>query len=62
MLARLRKIVPYVIVLAVAAFLYALANRIEFVAPGGRIGPDFWPKAILLASAYRNAATASTIT
>ncbi len=48
MLARLRKIVPYVIVLAVAAFLYALANRIEFVAPGGRIGPDFWPKAILL--------------
>ena len=48
MLARLRKVVPYVIVLAVAAFLYLLANRIEFVAPGGRIGPDFWPRAILL--------------
>jgi putative tricarboxylic transport membrane protein len=44
----LRKVVPYVIVLAVAAFLYVLANRIEFVAPGGRIGPDFWPRAILL--------------
>src|SRR6266536_794278 len=48
LLARLRKVVPYVIVLAVAAFLYLLANRIEFVAPGGRIGPDFWPRAILL--------------
>jgi len=44
----LRKVVPYLIVLAVAAFLYVLASQIEFVAPGGRIGPDFWPKAILL--------------
>jgi len=44
----LRTIAPYLIVLAVSAFLYLLANRIEFVAPGGRIGPDFWPKAILL--------------
>ena len=48
MLGHLRRIVPYVIVLAVSAFLYVLANRIEFAAPGGRIGPDFWPKAILL--------------
>ena len=25
-----------------------MAARIEFTAPGGRIGPNFWPKAILI--------------
>jgi putative tricarboxylic transport membrane protein len=48
MLIRMRKIVPYVIVLAIASALYYFANQINFVAPGGRIGPDVWPKAILL--------------
>ena len=42
------KIVPYVIVLAIVSYLYFLATKIDFVAPGGRIGPDVWPKAILV--------------
>jgi putative tricarboxylic transport membrane protein len=46
-MARKSKIVPYVIVLAIVSYLYFLAARIDFVAPGGRIGPDFWPKVIL---------------
>ena len=44
---RLNKILPYVIVLATVSFLYVLTGRIDFVAPGGRIGPNFWPKVIL---------------
>lgn len=48
MLSQLRKNAPYAAVFAIAAYLYFLARQIDFVAPGGRIGPDFWPKAILL--------------
>jgi putative tricarboxylic transport membrane protein len=40
--------VPYAIVLAIAAGLYYFAQKIDFVAPGGRIGPAVWPKTILL--------------
>lgn len=47
MLSRLRKAMPYFIVLAITGALLVMANRIDFVAPGGRIGPDFWPKVIL---------------
>ena len=47
MLTRLRRTLPYVIVFAVTGVLFVFANRITFVAPGGRIGPDVWPKAIL---------------
>jgi len=50
MLNRLRRTVPYMIVFVVTAVLYVLANRISFIAPGGRIGPDVWPKAILALS------------
>ena len=28
-------------------FLYYSASGIDFLAPGGRIGPDFWPKMVL---------------
>ena len=45
--ARLHRILPYVIVLAIVSYLYVLAGKMDFVAPGGRIGPNFWPKAIL---------------
>jgi putative tricarboxylic transport membrane protein len=45
---RLQKQVPYFIVLLIAGFLYYRATRIDFVAPGERIGPDVWPKAILI--------------
>jgi len=47
MAVRMQKIVPYVIVLAIVSYLYFLAAKIDFVAPGGRIGPDLWPKVIL---------------
>jgi len=45
---RLGRAVPYVVVLAIVGALYVLASRIDFTAPGGRIGPNFWPKTILL--------------
>ena len=42
------KTLPYVIVLAIVSYLYFVATKIDFVAAGGRIGPDVWPKAILV--------------
>lgn len=45
------RILPYIIVLAVTSYLYVLAGRIDFAAPGGRIGPNFWPKIILALAA-----------
>ena len=47
---RLKKQLPYVIVLLISGYLYYRATQFDFVAPGGRIGPDVWPKAILLLS------------
>jgi putative tricarboxylic transport membrane protein len=47
MAVRMNKILPYAIVLAIVSYLYFLAAKMDFVAPGGRIGPDFWPKVIL---------------
>ena len=44
---RLSKALPYLVVLAITAALFVMVNRIDFAAPGGRIGPDFWPKVIL---------------
>ena len=45
---RFARVVPYLVVLANVVALYVLAGRIEFAAPGGRIGPNFWPRAILV--------------
>jgi len=45
--ARARRALPYVVVLAISIALFVIARRIDFAAPGGRIGPDVWPKAIL---------------
>lgn len=42
------RIAPYVIVLAIAGFLYRSAGQIDYFAPAGRIGPDFWPKMVLI--------------
>jgi putative tricarboxylic transport membrane protein len=44
----MRKSAPYVIVLVITICLYLFARQITFAAPSDRIGPDFWPKAILL--------------
>ena len=45
--ARVRRALPYIVAFVIAAVLFAFANRIQFEAPGGRMGPDFWPKLIL---------------
>jgi putative tricarboxylic transport membrane protein len=45
---RVRKSAPYLIVLAITVWLYFFAGQINFAAQSDRIGPDFWPKAILL--------------
>lgn len=42
------RIAPYVVVLAIAAILYRSISGIDFFAPAGRIGPDFWPKMVLI--------------
>ncbi len=47
MRARLQRTLPYVVVLAIVSYLYFLSGSIDFVATGGRIGPNFWPKVIL---------------
>ncbi len=44
---RVARAAPYALLLAGAAFFYVLAGRIEYVGPPDRIGPEFWPRAIL---------------
>lgn len=44
----LRRIVPYSVVLAAAGVLYAVAGQFDFTPRAGRLGPDVWPKAILV--------------
>ena len=48
MQGRAKAIVPYAAVLAIAAFLFG--NTASFAALGrpGQLGPDFWPKAVLV--------------
>jgi len=45
--SRIARAAPYAALLGVTAWLYAIAARIEYTASEQRIGPDFWPKAIL---------------
>jgi putative tricarboxylic transport membrane protein len=47
-LHRLQAALPYVVVLAVGAFLYYQADSFEFEQVSGRIGPGAWPKLILV--------------
>ena len=44
---RLRLVLPHAVMLSASAFLYWAATRID-VDTGGRIGPDVWPKAIVV--------------
>jgi len=46
--ARLKQIAPYAIILAVSAYLYYLALHFEFDRVSGRIGPDAWPRLVLV--------------
>jgi putative tricarboxylic transport membrane protein len=45
---RLARAAPYALLLAVAGVLYHFALRIDTSAAAGRIGPDFWPRAVLV--------------
>ncbi|MGH7057228.1 MAG: tripartite tricarboxylate transporter TctB family protein [Acetobacteraceae bacterium] len=47
-LARIRAGLPYLIVIAIGVFLYHKADNFTFEAVPGRIGPDAWPKIILV--------------
>ena len=46
--ARLTQALPYVILLTVAAWLWSIANGIEYDARPDALGPAFWPKAALV--------------
>ena len=45
---RLQGILPYLVVLAGAALLYAVAGHFRYAPKPGELGPDVWPKAILV--------------
>lgn len=45
---RLTRPLPYALVGAAASYLYYVAANFEYHARAGTLGPDFWPKAILL--------------
>lgn len=45
---KMTRIIPYAIVLAVSGYLYYVAAHFDFVARPGRLGPDVWPKALLV--------------
>lgn len=44
---KLKKTIPYVIILLVTAYFYHLAGQFRFSAKAGHLGPDFWPKMLL---------------
>lgn len=46
--ARARLIAPYAAVLSGAAFLYAKSADFAALGRPGQLGPDFWPKAVLV--------------
>ena len=46
--ARAKAIVPYAAVFAGAGFLYAKAGSLAALGRPGQLGPDFWPKAVLV--------------
>ncbi len=48
LLDRCRATLPYLVVLAIGAFLYYAAENFEFEQSSGRIGPGAWPKLILI--------------
>ena len=45
---RLRAVLPYVVVLVLAGALFHLASSFTYARSGDRLGPEVWPRAILL--------------
>jgi putative tricarboxylic transport membrane protein len=48
MLNRLQRAAPYIVLQICVMYFYYQSTQLDFVAPAGRIGPDAWPKMILL--------------
>jgi hypothetical protein len=48
MKSRWKNVVPYVALLAGAAFLYSRTAAIAALGRPGQLGPDFWPRAVLV--------------
>jgi len=48
MLNRLLRAAPYIALQLAAMYFHQLAGHIDYPATPGRIGPDFWPKSILV--------------
>ncbi|MCC7485131.1 MAG: tripartite tricarboxylate transporter TctB family protein [Burkholderiales bacterium] len=46
--ARLKRMLPYALLGAGAGYLYYVAANIDYVRRAGTLGPDFWPRVILL--------------
>jgi putative tricarboxylic transport membrane protein len=44
---KLKRIIPYVIILLGSLYFYYLAGQFRFSAKPGNLGPDFWPKLLL---------------
>jgi hypothetical protein len=44
---KLKRIIPYVIILLVSWYFYYLAGQFRFSAKPNHLGPDFWPKLLL---------------
>lgn len=42
--ARIAPAIPYILLLAVAIWLWGVAGQIEYPARPGALGPDFWPR------------------
>jgi len=48
MLNRLQRAAPYIVLQICVTYFYYLSTQLDFTAPAGRIGPDAWPKMILV--------------
>jgi putative tricarboxylic transport membrane protein len=44
---KIKRIIPYAVVLLVSIYFYYLAGQFGVVTRRGNLGPDFWPKLIL---------------
>ena len=48
MLSRFLRAAPYIVLQLAALYFFQLAGQIDYPITAGRIGPDFWPKSILV--------------
>jgi putative tricarboxylic transport membrane protein len=46
-LEKIKKMLPYGIIILISAYFYFLAGNFRFSVKPGHLGPDFWPKMLL---------------